>query len=258
MSEDLFNGKPSTEAMHRISAWSNQKSEEHPRVSRPSATNNRGHVGHHESHAYGDMVGQENNNMPNNNMQQPQRQMQNQNNEMHADGGEVGNGALPSQGGCHQKAPYGNRGNSNLPSQGGSRGMPMSGHMEAPRNKYGRQNHAMGENVRDDEREGHSFGSFVRGAAKSAGNGIKSAARTVGNDVKKGVGEIGSHVKNAAKEAAPIIKQGAHDVYSGVKKEVGNTARNVAKNGAKNLMAYASRAATEAPMAAKRGGNINR
>lgn len=250
MSDELFNGRPSSEAMSRISSWNNQKSEEHPHVSRPSATNNRGFAGHRESHAYGEMVGQENN-MPQNNYQPQQRPMQGQNPEMHANGGEVGNSALPSQGGCHQKAPYGGRGNTNLPSQGGSRGTPMSGHMEAPRNKYGRQNHAHGEDVR----EGHSFGSFVRGAAKTVGHGIKSAAKTVGSDVKKGVNEVGSGIKTAAKEAAPILKQGAKDVYSSAKKEVGNTARNLAKNGAKNLMNYAA----EAPaVAAKRGGSINR
>lgn len=78
-----------------------------------------------------------------------------------------------------------------------------------------------GGEMMDDDREHHSWGSFVRGAnktAKTVGRGINSAAKTVGKGIN-----------TAAKAAAPIAK---------------NVASSIAKKGVKTAMNHPEMAAS--------------
>lgn len=175
---DTSNVLGTNEAYNRAMAWKNETNAGGAEY--PSATNDRGYMGHRESHAYGDTVGDS---MPDNN---------DDDNERHARGGMTGS-SMPSQGGCYQATKPGGKAGRDLPSQGGHYMANMSGNLSMPRSKSGRERHAHGEEVGCDkkasvgmtDREEHGWGGPIgKSLKRTAGRGASEFAKGAGSELK--------------------------------------------------------------------------
>lgn len=219
MSDEMLTGH--SEALSRAMAWKNEHLQYKNEMDYPSATNNRGNVHARERHADGDMVGMS---------------------------------SLPSQGGAHQGAKGGSHAGMNMPSQGGAYMGNMSGDMSAPRHMGGRQHHAEGDMVRDDERESHMYGDMAGNQQQmhmppqqpmnnirmqqpqqyrdggrceprehhswgSFVNGIKKVGNTIGSGVKSAAKTVGRDVSGVANQGVKAVSKLGNQGINYAKKE---------------------------------------